>query len=192
MNLKNTGKALMSIHDDFFRLDKEKKLARIDLDFHAPSEIFSSTVQAGTPMMSEEFLTWLFNTFDFIPDRYKLDISVYFSDLEGYSEERLEEIFRKNILLSLRILGQKARRRNRLVLILCMTGLVFILLTAWLNRLWTNEGTVKDIAFFILDIVATVPFWGAMDIYLVEGSERRRTVANIRKRFNSISFHRKD
>ena len=191
MDLKNTGKAFMSIHDDFFQLDKQKKLARIDLEFHAPSEIFSSTVQAGIPVLSGDFLTRLYNAFDFIPDRYKLDISVLFSDLEGYSEERLEEIFRKNMMLELRILGQKARRRNRLVLLLCAIGLAFILLTAWLNRLWADEGTVKNIVFFILDIVATVPFWGAMDIYLVEGSERRKTAANIRKRFSSISFHRK-
>ena len=192
MNLRNTGKEFWSIHDRFFQLNKEEKLARIDLDFHAPSEIFSPTVQAAIPIMSEDFLAQLFNTFDFVPDSYKLDIRIFFSDLEGYSEERLEEIFRKNMMLTLRILGQKTRRRNRLVLILCAIGLVFILLTTWLNRLWTDEGTVRNIVFFLLDIVATVPFWGAMDIYLVKGGKRRKTAANIRKRFNSISFHRKN
>ena len=95
-------------------------------------------------------------------------------------------------MLVLRIQSQKARRRNRLVLILCAIGLVFVLLSVWLDRLWTNEGTVKNIIFFILNIVATVPFWGAMDIYLVKGSEKRKTAANIRKRFNSISFQRKE
>ena len=189
MDMKNTGKALMSIHGDFFELDKKEKRARIDLAFDSPSDIFSRTVQAGIPVLSGEFLAWLMNAFDYIPDRYKLDISVSFSDPEGYSEERLEEIFRQNMMLELRILGQKIHRRNRLVLVLCAIGLAFILFTAWLNRLWTNEGTAKEILFFCLDIVATVPFWGAMDIYLVEGSERRKTAANIRKRFSSISFH---
>jgi hypothetical protein len=33
--------------------------------------------------------------------------------------------------------------------------------------------------FPVCFIIATVPFWGAMDIFLVEGSERRRTAANI-------------
>ena len=191
MNLKNAGKALMSVHDDFFQLDKQKRLARIDLEFNTPSELFSSAVHSGIPMMSEEFLTQLYNTFDYIPDRYKLDISVSFRDLEGYSEERLEEVFRKNMILALRIINQKTHRRNRLVLILCATGLMFILLSTWLNRIWTDQGTVRNTVSFILDIVATVPFWGAMDIWLVEGSERRRTAANIRKRFNSISFCRK-
>ena len=191
MDLKNTGKAFMSIHDDFFQLDKQNKLARIDLTFDRPSDIFTRTVQAGIPVLCDEFRKWLMNSFDYIPDRYKLDFSVSFSDLEGYTEERLEEIFRKNMMLELRILGQKKRRRNRLVLVLCLIGLAFILFAAWLNRLWMNEGTERNIVFFILDIVATVPFWGAMDIYLVEGSERRKTAANIRKRFSSISFHRK-
>lgn len=192
MDLKEGGKKFLSIHDDFFCLDKQEKLARVKLEFITPSEIFSSAVQAGIPMLSEEFLAWLSNTFDFIPDRYKLDINVFFSDLDGYSEKRLEEIFRKNMLLFQRILSQKARRRNRLVLILCVIGLVFVLLSAWLNRFWTEEGTVKDIVFFLLNIIATVPFWGAMDIYLVKSGEKRRTAANISKRFNSISFHRKD
>ena len=94
-------------------------------------------------------------------------------------------------MLTLRILGQKTRRRNRLVLLLCMAGLAFVLLNVWLDRLWTDEGTAKSIVFFLLDIVATVPFWGAMDLWLVKGGEKRRTAANIRKRFGSISFHRK-
>ena len=191
MDLKAKGKEFLSIHEDFFQLDEQDKLARVDLEFEAPSEIFFSAVQAGIPVLSEDFLTWLYNAFDYLPDRYKLDINVYFSDMKGYSEGQLEEIFRKNILLVLRILGEKARRRNRLLLILCATGLAFILLSAWLNQVWKEEGTVRDIVFFIMDIIATVPFWGAMDIYLVEGSERRRTAANIKKRFNSISFHRK-
>ena len=192
MDLKKEGEAFLSIHDDFFQLDKQNKQARIDLEFHAPSEIFSSAVRAGVPMMSEEFLARLIDSFDYIPDKYKLNICVSFSDMEGTNEDRLDEIFRKNLMLVLRILSQKTRRRNRRVLILCTIGFVFILLTAWLNRLWTEEGTVKEIVFFMLDIVATVPFWGAVNIYLVEGSERRRTAANIRKRFNSISFRRKD
>ena len=192
MDLKSTGKAFMSIHDDFFRLDEQEKLARINMEFHTPAEIFSPAVQAGIPMLSEEFLTLLFNTFDFVPDRYKLDIGVSFDDLEDYSEERLEEIFRKNLLLTLRILSQKTRRRNRLVLVLCVIGVVFALLTTWLNRLWTDGGTGKDIVFFLLNIVATVPFWGAMDLFLVKGGKRRRTAANIRKRFSSISFRRKN
>ena len=123
-------KTLLSIHDDFFRLDKQNKLAQIDLAFDRPSDIFAQTVQTGIPVLSREFLAWLTNAFHYIPDRYKLDISVSFSDLEGYSEERLEEIFRKNMMLELRVLGQKMHSRNRLALILCAIGIAFILLTA--------------------------------------------------------------
>ena len=55
--------------------------------------------------MSGEFLTQLYNTFDYIPDRYRLDISISFRNPEGYSEERLEVIFRKNMILALRIIS---------------------------------------------------------------------------------------
>ena len=192
MDLKEDGKALLSIHEDFFVLDKEAKLARIDLAFDSLSDIFSPAVQANIPILNEEFTAWLFSAFDAVPDKYKLDITVSFNDMEGYSEESLKEIFRKNILLALRVRGQKTHRQNRLALTLCIIGLVFILATVLLGQVWTEESTVRDIVFFILDIVATVPFWGAMEVYLIDGSERRKTAANIRKRFNSISFRQKE
>lgn len=192
MDLKEDGKALLSIHEDFFVLDKEAKLARIDLAFDSLSDIFSPAVQANIPILNEEFTAWLFSAFDAVPDKYKLDITVSFNDMEGYSEESLKEIFRKNILLALRVRGQKTHRQNRLALTLCILGLVFILATVLLGQVWTEESTVRDIVFFILDIVATVPFWGAMEVYLIDGSERRKTAANIRKRFNSISFRQKE
>ena len=151
MDLKESGKTFLSIHEDFFELDQKEKRARLELAFDSPSDIFAQTVHAGIPVLSGEFLALLMDSFDYIPDRYKLDISVSFNDLGEYSEERLEEIFRKNLMLELRILGQKMRRRNRLVLVLCATGLAFVLLNVWLGRLWTDEGTVKDIVFFILD-----------------------------------------
>ena len=189
MDLKEKGKKLLSIHEDFFRLDKEAKLARIDLAFDSSSDIFTPAVQSEIPILSEDFITWLFSAFDYLPDKYRLDITVFFNDMEGFSEESLKEIFRKNIMLALRIHAQKAHRQNRLALTLCVTGLVFILASVLLGQLWTEESTVHDIVLSVLDIVATVPFWGAMEIYLVEGSERRKITENITKRFRSISFH---
>ena len=192
MDLRKNGSAFLSIHEDFLTLDKDNKLARIDLTFDTPSDIFSSTVRTDLPVLSEEFLALLFSAFDYVPGKYKLDFKVFFNDLEGYSEESLEDIFRKNIMLALRIRSQKARRQNQLALTLFVIGLAFILLYVLLGRSWTNESTVRQIVFYILNIAATVPFWGAMEIYLINGSERRKNVANIRKRFNSISFCRKD
>jgi hypothetical protein len=189
MDLKLDRKEYRAIHEDFFQLDKENKLARVDLAFNGPSDIFAATVQAGVPIISDDFIVWLFNTFDYIPDKYKLDISVSFADMEGYSVEGLEEIFRKNIILALRMNMQKTRQRNRLARILCLSGVLLILLSVWLVNVWTKEGTNRDIVFFVLDIASTVPFWGAMEIYLVEGSERRKITENITKRFRSISFH---
>lgn len=96
-------------------------------------------------MMSGEFLTQLYNTFDYIPDRYRLDISVSFRNPEGYSEERLEVIFRKNMILALRIISQEARRRNRLVLILRAIGLLFILLAGLFFSVVMSRAPVFDV-----------------------------------------------
>ena len=71
MNLKRTGKEFMSIHDVFFFMDKQEKRSRIDLAYPSPSEIISQTVQTGTPLLSEEFLSRLLTAYDDNPSDEK-------------------------------------------------------------------------------------------------------------------------
>ena len=77
-------------------------------------------------------------------------------------------------------------------MILCGIGLAFILLSIYIGSVWTEESVAKDIVVYILDIIATVPFWGAMEICIIDNRERRRKLSNIRRRFNTIEFRRKD
>ena len=190
MNLK--GKDFLFIEEDFFDLDHENKIAHVQLEFEVPSEIFRTNIIAKTPAMTEEFREGLISIFDYVPDRYKVDIRITFDDLEGFTEEELAEICKKNILMQTKCVLRLARRRNRLALVLCCTGVLFILLTMLTDRLWTDEGTAKEVVMYILDIMATVPFWGAMETYFVESSERRNTIRNIKKRFMPITFGLKE
>lgn len=179
------------IEEEFFRLDHEKKTAYVELVYDRPSDIFDSGVITTIPMMSEDFFADLLWVFDYLPEKYKLDIDVCFKDLEGYSEADLKKIFEKNIALELKAKSRINLRNVMIALSLCVTGLAFILLSIFINRVWVDDSILKKIVAYILDIMATVPFWGALDVCLVEANERRKRRADIIRRFGNIEFIRK-
>jgi len=47
---------------------------------------------------------------------------------------------------------------------------------------------LKEVIMFFLEILATVPFWGAADIFFVANNENRQALKGLKKRFQSISF----
>ena len=179
-----------TIQHDFFDLDPENKIAVIPMKFEKPGDIFSQNLLSKTPVLSEEFTDLLLCAYDLAPRRYKLDLVISFDDMEGYDERQLEDIFVKNVMLKSRIHYRRQSRQNMLGIGLCGTGLLFILLMTFLGRVWTEEGTFRDIVFYILDILATVPFWGAVEIFLIDDKERNAARINLQKRFHAISFRR--
>jgi len=84
----------------------------------------------------------------------------------------MEDICRKNILLETKTRNRIAHDHNRLALNLCLTGVIFILLSIWINSIWKEESILRDIVAYVLDIAATVPFWAAIEIYFIDNSER--------------------
>ena len=84
----------------------------------------------------------------------------------------MEDICRKNILLETKTRNRIAYDHNRLALNLCLTCVIFILLSIWINSIWKEESILRDIVAYVLDIAATVPFWAAIEIYFIDNSER--------------------
>ena len=181
-----------NIDYEFFALDQEKKIARIQLDYGNPDEIIDTAVNTKTPKMSDGFLGRISRSFEYVPDDYQLDIQIFFDDLDGYSEENLADICKKNVLLETKMHRRNAQRQNRLALSLCGLGLILVLASIGINLWWAGDSIAKQIVTFVLEIAATVPFWSAADIYFVQGGERRRNVANFVRRFHSITFHKKE
>lgn len=184
--------SVKGIESDFFELDTENKIAHIRLDFDTPSEIFDQNAVTKTPVMGEDFLNWTIRSFDSVPNDYKLDIRVYFNNLEEYREDELAEICKKNILLETVIYRRKAGQLNRLALSLCALGLVFVLASIGVNVWWDSDSIAKQIIAFIMEIAATVPFWSAVDIYFVKNGEKRRNAVNFARRFHNITFYKKE
>lgn len=180
------------IEKEFFDIDDEKKIAYIKLEFEKPSDIFEKSAVTKTPMINDDFIDWLVKSFSFVPNKYKLDLNITFDDFEEYSEEELMDICKKNILHEMKIRQHEMHNHNMLALSLCGVGLVCILISILTGTLWTDGGVVRDIVLFVLDILATVPFWAAADIFFVENGGMRRNATNLKKRFHAIAFHKKE
>lgn len=187
-----TEKNYLSIEKEFFEMDEENKTALIRMEFQSPDEIIKSGTISKTPMMTDEFLDDVVGMFDLVPDTYHLDLRMVFDEMGGYTKEQMTQIFDKNILLITKSRNRIAHRHNMLALYMFGIGALLILLFVWLSNIWTKESQARTIAEFILEIVATVPFWAAMEIYFIDNSERRRTLMNLKRRFHRIKFVTKD
>ena len=183
-------KQIANIEREFLDLDPDNKIAHIRMVFEKPGDIFYENAAAKIPIIDESFYEGIFQSFDLAPKHYKIDLEVLFSDLEEYDEAELEQIFRKNVKLASVVKLRERKDQNRLALMLCGIGLVFILISIGLEQVPFANETLKSILAYILDIMATVPFWGAMEIYLISNNEQRRFVAEKLLQFHQISFHK--
>ena len=189
--MKQWAKNFLNIEEEFYELDPEQKTALIHMEYEKPGDIIESSSVTKTPRMTSDFLEDLIDKFDYVPIKYKVHLLITFEDMEGYSEARMVDICKKNILLEMKASYRIASDHNRLALYLCATGLVCILLASWIGNIWKEESMLRDIVSYILDIVATVPFWAAMEIYFIDNSEQRRKLMNLGKRFKMIEFRQK-
>lgn len=190
MNMKQLS--YLKIEEEFYELDSEKKTALIRMEYEKPGDIIESSAATKTPRLTDDFLDDLISRFDYLPMKYKLHFRVAFDDMDGYSEEQMKEICVKNVLLETKTRYRIARGHNRLALYLCLIGVACILLSIWVNNIWKDESTLREIVVYVLDIAATVPFWAAMEIYFIDNNERRRKLLDLKKRFASIEFCRKE
>ena len=133
-------------------------------------------------------MDWISSAFDFAPKKYKIDLSVSFKDLQGYDEDTLQIIFKKNIMLELKKNEGKAHSKNVIAYSLIGIGVAFFVAMLMINNLWTSGGLLKDIFSYVADIATTVTFWEAMTILVVESKERRSYMRNLLERFSKIHF----
>ena len=180
-----------NIEESFFALDHENKTVSIPLVFEKPSDIFDINAITKTPVFNDDFLEWIFASFQYSPRRYKVDLDISFQDLEGYKEEDLKKIFYKNIFLDAKKNQKESTFKNKIAIGLVITGVFSLTAMILLMSLWKDGGIVKEIISYIFDIAVTVTLWEAMTILIVDKKEKREFCTNLLKRFHSISFHKK-
>ena len=184
MNIKE----IINIEKSFFDIDDGAKIARIVLCFDKPYDIFDTNYISKTPVLSDDFIDWIGSAFKLVSDKYKIDLTVYFNDMCGYTEEEFADIFNKNIELEFKSSFKENRKRNKIAYSLIGIGIVLFLAMMLINRLWTTDSVWKDVFVYISDIATTVSFWEAMTILVVEQKEKRAYLKNLKSRFSSIRF----
>ena len=176
------------IEEEFFEIDEAAGQARVNLHFESPEDIFDGNCRAGMPIFADDLDERLQAVFDLVPAKYQIALTISFDDMAGYMPEEMERIFRKNLLLSAKSLARSVRARYRLAWGLIAAGFVAFVAMMLIGNLWESECFWHEVFFYFLDIAATVLFWEAAGILLVETREHRATVKAYRGRFSSVHF----
>ena len=108
-------KEIVNIEKSFFDIDEKTNVAHIILSFDRPSDIFDTNYISGTPVLSDDFMDWIQSAFELVSPKYRIDLTVRFNDMSGYTGEQLSEIFRKNIDLEFKSKLNANRNRNKII-----------------------------------------------------------------------------
>ena len=185
-------KELLHVENEFFDLDHNKKIAYMHLEFDKPSDIFDLNSKTKLPVLSDDFMEWIASAFDYAPKKYKIDLDVSFTDMEGFDNDTLQAIFKKNMMLEFKKNEGKAHQKNRIANSLIVIGIVFFVAMLLITNLWQDGGLLRDIFKYVADIATTVTFWEAMTILVVENKERTSYMKDLLNRFYAIRFGNKN
>ena len=181
-------KELAAIDEQFFGIDKERDVAKFELLFDSPQDIFDENTITRKPVLNDDFMDLISSAFTLISSKYKIDLTVKFRDMGEYSEEELSGIFLDNIELQFRSKLAEHRQENRIGRGLIGIGVGCLLLMLLIENLWEGDSLWKDVFVYVSDIATTVTIWEAMTIFLVERREKRSYLIKLASRFSTIRF----
>ena len=181
-------KELANIDEQFFEVDKAKGVAKVELRFDSPDDIFDLNYVSKTPVLNDEFIDWVRSVFALVSSKYKIDLTVKFGDMKGYDENTLEDIFKKNMALEFTSKLGETRMKKRVAYAMIGLGVGMFFTTILIGNIWHGDSVWKDIIIYLSDIAATVAFWEALSILVIERSENRSYLIDLTSRFSSIKF----
>ena len=182
---------IKNIDSEFFEIDSEKKEVNMVLEYQKPSDIFDQNAITKIPMLSDDFISWLQESFEYAPRNHKINLDITFDDLEGYTEEELQTILRKNFVLEAHRVLKATSLKNNIAFLLIGIGVLAFIAMLVITNLWIDDTLAKQIFSYISDIAVTVTFWEAMTILIVENAEKTNYYKNLAKGYNKITFHKK-
>ena len=180
----------LSIEDEFFHLDHENKIAYMELEFETPKEIFDFNAVTKIPLINDDFMDWIKYVLDMAPRKYSIDISISFCNMDGYSSEYLKNAFLKNSVLEFKRMEKRVSKKNHIAVWLIILGVLLLISTIFLTGFWKEDGVIKQVVTYILDIATTVTVWEGLTILVVDSTERRSQMKNILSRVKSIRFQK--
>lgn len=184
-------KEILNLESEFFDIDEESKIIKMQLTFVKPSDIFENSFNTKMPVLNDDFIEWIKCAFEYCKKDYLINLDVNFNDMEGYTESELLNILEKNIKLEYKRKYREIQSKNKIAIGLIVTGVAFFIGMVIMNHVWTDSNIIKDIVSYVLDIAATVTIWEALNILIILNREQRLYLTNLTKKFNKITFSKK-
>ena len=178
--------------EQFFDIDEETKTAPVDLAFSSPDDIFEETYITKTPLVSDVFLEEIRKIFATVPNSLKVDMTLYFDDMGGYTEEELANIFSANLKREYGVILTEYKKRQITAISMMAIGIVFFVLKTFLGHIWTDESFWNSLLIYFCDLAATVTIWEGLTILIIEQRQETRYLTNLKNRFGKIRFTKKE
>ncbi|MBR2281534.1 MAG: hypothetical protein IJ863_02810 [Spirochaetales bacterium] len=178
----------VSIEDEFFEIDKESKVAKARLCFDSPDDIFDRNYNVRKPVLNEDFIGLTRELFGYVPNRYKIDLTVQFKDMKGMTEQELKDIYNDNLLFEYKARNTVSKHNDRTAIGLIVIGVLLFFGMLVMKHIWPGDSILKDICTYVADIATTVTFWEALYILVVVSRENLSDVSAMITRFSDIHF----
>jgi len=179
------------IEEDFFDVDHVKKMTHIKLQYNSPKDIFDFNMISKKPTLTDDFLDWFKYCVSLAPNNYKVELSVYFDTLDGYLTDEIRDYFVSNLILNSKVYQIEKRKKGKIALSLSLVGLVILILSLFVNNVF-NDSLLKTILTYVLDIGATVTFWEALNILVVERKVHNGETKALFDAIESVNFYEKN
>lgn len=192
--MKELLKEYKGIAKDFFDVDDENKIAHLKLEYQKPSDIFTPNIGFKIPLYTEDFFDWIENfILYYAPSNYKIHLDVTFDDLEGYTEEELEDIFRKNILLESRRSRNISHINNYGAIGLLILGLIMLFSMVFVFHYWKDDNSlIREMLRYVVDVATMLIIWESITIIVVDNNKRRNFKRNFAIKYEKVRFHLKE
>ncbi|MBP0986166.1 MAG: hypothetical protein J6P39_04070 [Oscillospiraceae bacterium] len=138
--------------------------------------------------MNADFVDSIKDTLKMIPMKYRIDLTVRFSDPDGWNEEMLTDILRKNLRLQVGKASREVRRKDLIAVLLIVIGAVFFALRMLVHGVWGRDSFLNDLLYYVADLATTVTMYEALTILLLQQGEFRIDLRNIERRISSVRF----
>ena len=110
------------------------------------------------------------------------------SDPDGWNEEMLTDILRKNLRLQVGKASREVRRKDLIAVLLIVIGAVFFALRMLVHGVWGRDSFLNDLLYYVADLATTVTMYEALTILLLQQGEFRIDLRNIERRISSVRF----
>lgn len=187
----NADNRQLELIDEFYSLDKEKKIIFADFRYEKASDLLDNNIgDIKHPQFSNDVLEDIEHVLENIPNGFKVDINFYIKDYGNYNANKLITTF--NNTLELRRYNSRKNRLNKQLFssLLILIGIIVLFLMIILKNYFKFKNQIQeDIIEEVLDITAWVFIWEAVTLLFLEIPNETKFAIEIQRKISKISFY---